>query len=74
MTNEEITKRLNGAMSKCCLLSECFEKQVDGSSCSEALIYLVEGIALDLGEILEGLEETKEVPKKTGVQNDGNDN
>ena len=66
MTNEEITKRLNGAMSKCNLLSECFEKQVDGSSCSEALVYLVEGIALDLGEILEGLEEMQEVATENG--------
>jgi hypothetical protein len=65
MTNEEIIGRITDSMSKCCLLSECFTKEIDTFTCSEALVYLVEGIACDLGEIREALEEAQKAATGT---------
>ncbi len=61
MTSEQITKNVDAAMSKLQLLTSLFESDTDTNLCHEGIMYVVDGIAHDLGniydEILEGYAE-----------------
>lgn len=56
MTNEEIIANIDGAMQKLQLLTALFDGETDINLCHDGLMYVVDGIAHDLGNIYEGLD------------------
>ena len=57
MNEPQIMKNVDAAMAKLQLLTELFGTDANLSMCNEGLQYIVDGIAHDLGNVYEILED-----------------
>ena len=58
MTNAEVIANVDNAMAKLQLLTSLFNGETDTNICHAGILYVINGIASDLGSIYEGLEAT----------------